>query len=246
MTLDETATTPRRRERRSRPLHQVGAAARSPCPAALWNESGRPSKANTVAAKAPSRVHDASCRSRESLKTWTRCGTAHEQPGAIATRPASAAPGAAPTRGSGGFPSWWATPHKGSGRTPAWRGIGREAEGVAVSFCEHCHRPMVWHDRLPIWPATTSAPPPLKEMPKAARADFEEAEQVVDRSPQSAAALLRLALQKLCRYLGRPARPRRRHPGPGDPRPARLGAAGASRHAYRGQRCGPTGGAGRP
>ena len=102
------------------------------------------------------------------------------------------------------FPFVVGYPHKGSGRTPAWRGIGREAEGVAVSFCEHCHRPMVWHDRLPIWPATTSAPPPLNEMPEAARADFEEARQVVDRSPQSAAALLRLALQKLCRYLGRP------------------------------------------
>ena len=96
--------------------------------------------------------------------------------------------------------------HKGNGRTPAWRGMGREAEGIAISFCEHCHRPMVWHDRRPIWPATTSAPPPAKDMPAAARADFEEARQVVDRSPQSAAALLRLSLQKLCRYLGRPGR----------------------------------------
>ncbi len=96
--------------------------------------------------------------------------------------------------------------YKGSGEGAAWWGIGREAAGVAMSFCEACRQPVVWHGQSPIWPLTTSAPPAVEAMPEEARADFDEAREVVDRSPRSAAALLRLSLQKLCRHLGRPGK----------------------------------------
>jgi hypothetical protein len=43
-------------------------------------------------------------------------------------------------------------------------------------------------------------------MPDDVRADFEEARQVVDGSPRSAACLLRLSMQKLCRHLGQPGK----------------------------------------
>jgi len=91
---------------------------------------------------------------------------------------------------------------KGGEGAGAWWGIGREAEGFAMSFCENCGRPMVWRGDEPIWPLATSAPLPVGRMPGDVRADFEEARQVVDRSPRAAASLLRLSLQKLFRHLG--------------------------------------------
>jgi hypothetical protein len=95
--------------------------------------------------------------------------------------------------------------YKGSGEGAAWWGIGREAGGVAMSFCEACRQPVVWHGQSPIWPVTTSAPPAAEAMPEEVKADYDEAREVVDRSPRSATALLRLSLQKLSRHLGRPS-----------------------------------------
>ncbi|HMK93634.1 MAG TPA: hypothetical protein VK576_11600, partial [Thermoleophilia bacterium] len=91
---------------------------------------------------------------------------------------------------------------KGGDGAGAWWGIGREVEGVALSFCDNCRKAMVWRGNEPIWPAASSAPLPSASMPADVRADFDEARQVFDRSPRSAAALLRLALQALVRSLG--------------------------------------------
>jgi hypothetical protein len=94
----------------------------------------------------------------------------------------------------------------GSGEGAAWWGIGREAGGIALSFCEACRQPFVWHGHSPVWPVASSAPCAARAMPDEVRADFEEAREVVDRSPRSAAALLRLSLQKLSRHLGQPGK----------------------------------------
>lgn len=94
--------------------------------------------------------------------------------------------------------------HKGSSGGSALWGIGREAGDLVLSFCDECHQPIVWHEQNPIWPAQTSSPRPAEGMPSDARADFEEARTVIDRSPRSAAALLRLSLKKLFEHAGRP------------------------------------------
>jgi Domain of unknown function (DUF4145) len=93
---------------------------------------------------------------------------------------------------------------KGSKGAGAWWGIGREAGGIAMSFCENCRQAMVWRGDDPIWPLVSSAPTPSLFMPDEVHRDFDEARQVFDRSPRSCAALLRLAVQSLCRHLGRP------------------------------------------
>jgi len=93
---------------------------------------------------------------------------------------------------------------KGSDGEGAWWGIGHEAVGFAMSVCGNCRQAMLWHGDAPVWPVETSAPAPAGSMPDDVRAAFDEARQVVDRSPRSAAALLRLASLMLCRHLGQP------------------------------------------
>jgi hypothetical protein len=52
-----------------------------------------------------------------------------------------------------------------------------------------------------IYPKASSAPKPTEDMPDEVREDFNEARQIVDDSPKAAAALLRLAMEKLVQDL---------------------------------------------
>lgn len=53
-----------------------------------------------------------------------------------------------------------------------------------------------------IYPASKLAPLPTDDMPEDVRADYLEAREIAEASPRAAAALLRLAIQKLCKHLG--------------------------------------------
>jgi hypothetical protein len=61
---------------------------------------------------------------------------------------------------------------------------------------------MVWIDRQIAWPKTSLAPEAHVDFPNELRADYDEARQIYNDSPRASAALLRLCLQKLCKYLG--------------------------------------------
>lgn len=71
-----------------------------------------------------------------------------------------------------------------------------------ISKCYNCSMLSIWiYDRL-TWPAEVSAPSPADDMPDDVRRDYLEAGMIASASPRGAAALLRLAIQKLCEALG--------------------------------------------
>src|SRR5689334_482880 len=73
-----------------------------------------------------------------------------------------------------------------------------------AAVCMHCGEISVWRDKAMIYPATTSAPAANADLPDDIKRDYNEAAVIVQRSPRGAAALLRLAIQKICRHLGEP------------------------------------------
>jgi len=60
----------------------------------------------------------------------------------------------------------------------------------------------MWFEKKIVVPAVDISPLPCPDMPKDARIIFEEARSIANSSPRGAAALLRLALQRLCVDLG--------------------------------------------
>jgi hypothetical protein len=74
--------------------------------------------------------------------------------------------------------------------------------GITLSVCSHCHEWTFWYEEKMIIPAEAPVEPPHPEMPEACRQDYIEARNVFVKSPRSAAALLRLCVQKLMPSLG--------------------------------------------
>ncbi|MDI6449389.1 DUF4145 domain-containing protein [Anaerobaca lacustris] len=75
-------------------------------------------------------------------------------------------------------------------------------ERFMVSDCERCHFPTIWLGASMIYPMHTGAEPPNPDLPRDIVADYDEARSILGQSPRGAAALLRLAIQKLCTHLG--------------------------------------------
>lgn len=75
-------------------------------------------------------------------------------------------------------------------------------EEFTLSSCESCGEPTIWHSKLMIYPLHAAADTPNADLPDEIRSDFEEARLIANFSPRGAAALLRLAIQKLCAHLG--------------------------------------------
>lgn len=86
--------------------------------------------------------------------------------------------------------------------------------GTYMLVCRACGMGSVWKQfdrrdnfnynlRL-IDPILPEAPEASSDMPEDVKKDYEEARLVSNQSPRASAALLRLALQKLCKHLGEP------------------------------------------
>jgi hypothetical protein len=76
--------------------------------------------------------------------------------------------------------------------------------GARIARCTHCSQVSIWVQGSMVYPNKTIAPLPNQDMPQIIKDDFEEARQIVSYSPRGAAALLRLAVQKLWIHLGEP------------------------------------------
>jgi hypothetical protein len=80
--------------------------------------------------------------------------------------------------------------------------LNTEVHNTWISICFNCKDIAIWvHDRL-VFPTMKTGALPNVDLPSEIRKDVEEARGIVDLSPRGAAALLRLAIQKLCAYLG--------------------------------------------
>lgn len=75
-----------------------------------------------------------------------------------------------------------------------------------ISRCYNCKDIAIWiHERL-VYPQRGEAQPANPDMPDDIRRDYDEASTILDLSPRGAAALIRLAIQKLCKELGQPGK----------------------------------------
>jgi hypothetical protein len=78
----------------------------------------------------------------------------------------------------------------------------RDVQNVSISWCFNCNEMCLWvYDQL-VWPRRAEGPEPKLDAPPNVQREYEEASQTLEASPRGAAALLRLAIEKLCKELG--------------------------------------------
>jgi hypothetical protein len=89
-----------------------------------------------------------------------------------------------------------------------WGAIAQHAmgqqtiEGGQASVCSHCKNISIWLNGAMLYPSVSNAPLSHPDTPVSVKEDYDEARKVFRDSPRSSAALLRLAIQKLCKELG--------------------------------------------
>ena len=75
---------------------------------------------------------------------------------------------------------------------------GTQEQNLNGAECARCGKISVWSNDKMIIPNGSTAPIPNDDMPNNVKKLYEEARDIVSRSPRGASALLRLALDKLC------------------------------------------------
>ncbi|MCT7295585.1 DUF4145 domain-containing protein [Ralstonia sp. CHL-2022] len=81
----------------------------------------------------------------------------------------------------------------------------RDLNNLWVSQCYACNSLALWKHTSLLFPSAQVTIRPNPDLADDIKADFREAESILIQSPRGAAALLRLAIQKLCIQLGCPA-----------------------------------------
>jgi len=79
-------------------------------------------------------------------------------------------------------------------------------EELSICICAHCNHYSLWLHGNMILPAEASVPIPNADLPEEVVELYNEAKSVLNQSPRSAAALLRLAIEKLLAHLSAPGR----------------------------------------
>ncbi|MBN2316467.1 MAG: DUF4145 domain-containing protein [Sedimentisphaerales bacterium] len=73
-----------------------------------------------------------------------------------------------------------------------------------ISQCYNCKKWAVWVNDTLVYPPKKFGTLPNQDLPEEILAVVEESRQILDNSPKGASALLRLAIQMLCKHLGKP------------------------------------------
>jgi len=84
------------------------------------------------------------------------------------------------------------------------RYVKKSLENLNISECYNCRRVSVWIYQSLLYPTIGDVDQPNPDMSDDIRRDYLEASVILNNSPRGAAALLRLAIQKLCKELGQP------------------------------------------
>ncbi len=75
-------------------------------------------------------------------------------------------------------------------------------DGTQSCHCAHCHDYSIWFQGKMVYPDFSGVELPNEDLIDDIKSDYLEAASIVAKSPCGAAALLRLAIQKLCIELG--------------------------------------------
>jgi hypothetical protein len=75
-----------------------------------------------------------------------------------------------------------------------------------TSWCLRCQNYCLWQAQRLVWPVKSGLPDPVEGCPKQIEELYDEARQVFPYSPRYSAALLRLAIQIICKEKGLPGR----------------------------------------
>jgi endogenous inhibitor of DNA gyrase (YacG/DUF329 family) len=75
-------------------------------------------------------------------------------------------------------------------------------EELSIATCSRCGKLSYWINDKIIYPEETGIPNPNEDLDEEIKTDYLEAASIINKSPRGAAALLRLAIQKLCKQLG--------------------------------------------
>jgi hypothetical protein len=76
------------------------------------------------------------------------------------------------------------------------------ATNLSLSKCFACAKVAIWVRDSLVYPPQKTGPEANADLPPDVLADYEEAQSILTLSPRGAAAMLRLAIQKLCKDLG--------------------------------------------
>lgn len=84
------------------------------------------------------------------------------------------------------------------------KNIPRGRELMLIAFCDSCKEFSIWISSQMVYPEPIPVEPPNQDLDNDIKQDYLEAASILQKSPRGAAALLRLAIQKLCKQLGEP------------------------------------------
>ena len=92
-------------------------------------------------------------------------------------------------------------PHCGSYSDQFWHPLVHNHNIInefTVGRCNRCEEVTIWNNDKMVFPLTGNSPLPNSDMPANIKKDYNEARDIVSRSPRAACVLLRLCVEKIC------------------------------------------------